>query len=62
MNNDAGKGDSYRPVNKKVYDENYDRIFRSGNKTKKEDSLTQNKIDEMDRIENEREFHDQRFN
>jgi hypothetical protein len=23
----AGKGDSYRPVDKKKYDENYDRIF-----------------------------------
>lgn len=23
----AGKGDSYRPVNKKKYDENYERIF-----------------------------------
>jgi hypothetical protein len=24
----AGKGDTYRPVNKKVYNENYDHIFR----------------------------------
>ena len=23
----AGKGDAYRPVNKKKYDENYDKIF-----------------------------------
>lgn len=23
----AGKGDAYRPVNKKKYDENYERIF-----------------------------------
>ncbi len=23
----AGKGDTYRPVNKKLYDENYDKIF-----------------------------------
>jgi len=23
----TGKGDTYRPVNKKKYDENYDRIF-----------------------------------
>ena len=23
----AGKGDTYRPVNKKLYDENYERIF-----------------------------------
>jgi hypothetical protein len=27
----AGKGDSYRPVNQKVYGENYDAIFRKGN-------------------------------
>lgn len=26
--NDAGKGDAYRRVNKKLYDENYDAIFR----------------------------------
>lgn len=25
----AGKGDKPRPVNKKVYDQNYDEIFRS---------------------------------
>ena len=24
----AGKGDSYRPVDKKKFDKNYDRIFR----------------------------------
>lgn len=24
----AGKGDKYRPVNKKKFDENYDEIFR----------------------------------
>lgn len=24
----AGKGDTYRPVNKKKYDRNYERIFR----------------------------------
>lgn len=27
MNGDAGKGDTYRPVNPKVYGENFDRIF-----------------------------------
>lgn len=27
-----GKGDKQRPVNKKVYDENYDRIFRKNKK------------------------------
>lgn len=26
----AGKGDAYRPVNQKVYDANYDAIFRKG--------------------------------
>ena len=25
--NSAGKGDAYRPVNKELYDKNYDRIF-----------------------------------
>jgi len=25
--NGAGKGDVFRPVNKKLYDQNYDRIF-----------------------------------
>lgn len=25
----AGKGDRYRPVNKKKYDENYDKIFKA---------------------------------
>jgi hypothetical protein len=30
MSNDAGKGDTYRPVNHQVYGENYDRIFRKG--------------------------------
>lgn len=24
---DAGKGDTYRPVNRKLYEENYERIF-----------------------------------
>lgn len=27
MNGQAGKGDRYRPVDKKKWDENYDRIF-----------------------------------
>ena len=27
MSNGAGKGSRYRPVNKKLYDENYDKIF-----------------------------------
>ena len=26
-NGEAGKGDGYRPVNKKRYDKNYERIF-----------------------------------
>jgi hypothetical protein len=28
MNGQAGKGDTYRPVNNKVYGDNYDFIFR----------------------------------
>jgi hypothetical protein len=27
MNGEAGKGDTYRPVNKKKWEEEYDRIF-----------------------------------
>jgi len=27
-NNQAGKGDKPRPINKRVYDKNYDDIFR----------------------------------
>lgn len=44
MNNNAGKGDSYRPVNKKLYDENYDRIFR------KKDSLGSNLINGLSEL------------
>lgn len=32
QNKQAGKGDKYRPVNKRVYDENYDLIFRNHKK------------------------------
>lgn len=32
----AGKGDKYRPVNKKKYDENYERIFGNRNISKEE--------------------------
>ena len=28
MKTNSGKGDKYRPVDKKTWDENYDRIFR----------------------------------
>ena len=28
QNNQAGKGDKARPVNKKIYDKNFDDIFR----------------------------------
>lgn len=31
----AGKGDKYRPVDKKQYDKNYDMIFRKKAKNKK---------------------------
>ena len=27
MKHEAGKGDTYRPVNKKIYSENYDKAF-----------------------------------
>lgn len=30
-----GKGDKPRPVNKKVYNENYERIFRKNKSTKR---------------------------
>lgn len=35
MSNQAGKGDTYRKVDTKKYDENYDSIFRKKKKTKK---------------------------
>ncbi len=41
---DAGKGDTYRPVDKKKYDENYDRIFgvkKNGNDRCSDDSKKQ---------------------
>ena len=31
---DAGKGDTYRPVNKELYDKNYDRIFEFNDNSK----------------------------
>lgn len=31
MNGEAGKGDTYRPVDKKRFDLNYERIFGKGN-------------------------------
>lgn len=34
----AGKGDTYRPVDKKKYDRNYDRIFGKG-KRRRADAL-----------------------
>ena len=33
-NNQAGKGDKYRPVDKKKYDENYEAIVWKKNKSK----------------------------
>jgi len=30
----AGKGDYYRPVDRKKYEENYERIFRKGKKSR----------------------------
>ena len=38
MSNGAGKGSIYRPVNKKLYDKNYERIFGAKkDEEKKED-------------------------
>lgn len=34
MNGQAGKGDTYRPVNRKAWDEGYSRIFRKPKKRK----------------------------
>ena len=34
QNNQAGKGDKYRPVKKSDYDKNYDLIFRKKKKEK----------------------------
>lgn len=44
QNKQAGKGDTYRPVNKRIYDENYDYIFRRNKNvdiSKKSDSIKQ---------------------
>jgi len=42
-NNQAGKGDKYRPVDKKVYDKNYDAI--NWNSKKKNVTSTDGKCD-----------------
>lgn len=39
MSREAGKGDTYRPVNQKKWDENYDRIFAPKNKKVTHDSI-----------------------
>lgn len=38
----AGKGDHYRPVNQKLWEENYDRIFGSKTKNKARTNATDN--------------------
>jgi hypothetical protein len=43
MNGQAGKGDTYRPVDPKKWSENYDRIFRKSKKVKNEQVKTQRK-------------------
>jgi len=43
MNGQAGKGDTYRPVDPKKWSENYDRIFRKNKKVKNEQVKTQRK-------------------
>ncbi len=40
---DAGKGDSYRPVNYKIYCENWDKIFGCQKKTKSKSSKKKSK-------------------
>jgi len=35
VNGEAGKGDTYRPVNKKVFDRNFDLIFGKKRKPSK---------------------------
>jgi hypothetical protein len=37
MKNEAGKGDTYRPVDYKKYSQNYDNIFKNGKKSKPKD-------------------------
>jgi hypothetical protein len=39
MNGQAGKGDAYRPVDPKKWDENYERIFGKKKKIKKSKRL-----------------------
>ncbi len=38
MNGEAGKGDTYRPVNHKTWAENYERIFGKKNKVDEDQS------------------------
>lgn len=40
---DAGKGDSYRPVNYKIYCENWDKIFGCQKKKKSKNSRKKSK-------------------
>lgn len=40
--NGAGKGDSYRPVNQKRWDENWERIFGKGNRKDKDNNPNPN--------------------
>jgi len=37
--NQAGKGDKPRPVNKKIFDQNYDSIFNKKTKTTSSDKI-----------------------
>lgn len=38
--NDAGKGDTYRPLNRKLWDEGYDRIFNKDKRNAATDEQT----------------------
>ena len=48
MSRDAGKGDTYRPVNQKKWDENYDRIFASKKPKVADDSLPDSRVSPVD--------------
>ena len=45
----AGKGDSYRPVDRKKYDENYDRIFGPTQSKGKPKTVRKTRINEPKR-------------
>jgi hypothetical protein len=48
MSRDAGKGDAYRPVNQKKWDENYDRMFPSKKPKASDDSSPPSRVSPVD--------------